>query len=221
MTELSEAYKHKYEAYYQNPREDLVRLVTRTGLTVLEVGCGTGATGKRLLESGKAKWVTGIELVPEQGEIARSVLNEVYIGDINEMTFDWEPEHFDCFIFGDILEHLADPWGLLRRLRPILAASGIAVASIPNVRHWPVLADLMLHDEWKYCQDGILDITHLRFFTLKSAVRLFVETGYSVQLIQPYFSGRRYSIPNRFTFGLLSGFLAQRWLMRLQPARSA
>jgi len=104
--QLSEAYEQKYEAYYQNPREDLVLVLV---LTVLDIGCGTGATGKRLLESGKAKWVTGIELVPEQGEIARSVLNEVYIGDINEMTFDWEPEHFDCFVFGHILEHLADP----------------------------------------------------------------------------------------------------------------
>ena len=83
--QLSEAYEQKYEAYYQNPREDLVLVLV---LTVLDIGCGTGATGKRLLESGKAKWVTGIELVPEQGEIARSVLNEVYIGDINEMTFD-------------------------------------------------------------------------------------------------------------------------------------
>jgi len=73
----------------------------------------------------------------------------------------------------------------------------------------------MLHDEWKYGQGGILDVTQLRFFTLKSAVRLFAETGYLVQLV-PYFSGRRYSIPNRFTFGLLSGFLAQRWLIRLQ-----
>ena len=99
---------------------------------------------------------------------------------------------------------------------PSLGASGVAVASIPNVRRWPVTAHLMLHDEWKYGQDGILDVTQLRFFTLKSAVRLFAETKYLVQLVQPYFSGRRYSIPNRFTFGLLSGFLAQRWLIRLQ-----
>jgi len=218
MSELNALYQQKGDYYFSDAREELVELVNRTGLTVLEVGCGNGATGKRLLETGKAKWVTGVELVPEQGAIARSVLNEVYVGNINDIALDWQPRQFDCFVFGDVIEHFADPWSLLRRLRPFLAEDGIVVTSIPNVRHWPVVWDLVVRGDWRYQKDGVMDITHLRFFTRKSIYRFFAETGYAVQVFQPYFNGRRYSIPNQITFGALMGFLSQRWLMRLQAA---
>jgi 2-polyprenyl-3-methyl-5-hydroxy-6-metoxy-1,4-benzoquinol methylase len=219
MSNLIAHYKQKDATYFGYPCEDLVRLINRSGIRVLDVGCGAGATGNKLLLTGKAKWVTGIELVPEHGEIARSVLNEVCIGDIEEMAFHWEAGYFDCFVFGDVLEHVGDPWGLLRRLRHFLADDGIAVASIPNVKHWPIIADLIFHDDWRYAESGVLDITHLRFFTRTNAIRLFSETGYSVETVLPYFNGRRYSIPNQVTFGGLAGFLAQRWLMRLNAAR--
>jgi len=218
MADLTSLYKLKEAAYFCDPGEHLAQLINGTGLSVLDVGCATGATGKRLLETGKAKWVTGIEFMPEYGEVARSVLNEIYIGNIEEMTFDWQPKQFDCMLFGDVLEHIGDPWSLLKRLRPFLADDGIVVASIPNVKHWPVIANLIFHDDWRYSESGILDITHLRFFTRRSAIRLFSETGYTVQRIQPYFNGRRYSIPNRLTLGIFVGFLSQRWVMRMQAA---
>lgn len=218
MSDLTSLYRSKEVGYFHDPGEHLVQLVDGTGLRVLDVGCATGATGKRLLETGKAKWVTGIEFMPEYGEAARSVLNEIHIGDIEALTFDWPPKYFDCFIFGDVLEHVGDPWGLLKRLRPFLADDGIVVASIPNVKHWPVLSNLIFHDDWRYSESGILDITHLRFFTRRSAIRLFSETGYTVQCITPYFNGRRYSIPNRVTFGRFVGFLSQRWVMRMRAA---
>lgn len=216
MSDLISLYKLKDASYFDIPCHDLAELIDGNGLRVLEVGCAAGATGKVLLETGKAKWVTGIEYVPEYGETARSVLNEVYIGNVEEMTFYWDAKYFDCFVFGDVLEHLTNPWDLLKRLRPFLSDDGIVVASIPNVKHWPVISNLLFHDDWKYSESGILDITHLRFFTRRTAVRLFAETGYSVKNITPYFNGRRYSIPNKFTFGIFAGFLAQRWLMRMQ-----
>ncbi len=218
MSDLAYLYGSKDESYFGHPSEELAQLIEGDGLSVLEVGCATGATGKLLLESGKARRVTGIEYVPEYGEAARRVLDEVYIGNIEQMAFDWEAKRFDCFVFGDVLEHLSDPWRLLKRLRPFLADDGVAVASIPNVKHWPVMTDLIFRDEWKYRDWGVLDITHLRFFTRKSAARMFSETGYSVQIIKPSFNGRRYSIPNRLTSGIFAGFLAQRWLMRMQAA---
>lgn len=218
MPDLISLYKLKDASYFGHACDDLAQLINGYGLRVLEVGCATGVTGKMLLDTGKAKWVTGVEYLPEYGEIARSVLDEVYIGDIEEMTFDWDAKRFDCFVFADVLEHLGDPWCLLKRLRPFLADDGIVVASIPNVKHWPVMTDLIFHDDWKYSEWGVLDITHLRFFTRRSAARLFSETGYSVQSITPYFNGRRYSLPNRFTFGIFAGFLAQRWMMRMRAA---
>lgn len=218
MSDLTSLYKQKDAYYFSTPRDQLIQLINRTGLRVLDVGCAAGNTGKSLLDSGKAKWVTGIEMVAESGEQAQSVLSEVYIGNVEDIIFDWEGREFDCFIFGDVLEHVSNPWGLLRRMRPLLAEDGIVVASIPNVKHWPVISNLMLHDEWRYTESGVLDITHLRFFTRKTAVRLFSETGYSVELVRPLFNGRRYSIPNRFTFGILAGFLSVGWLMRLRAA---
>lgn len=218
MSDLISLYNQKDPFYFSTPRVELVELVNRTGLKVLDIGCGAGDTGKRLLDAGKAKWVTGIELISERGKAARSILNEVYIGDIEEMKFDWKSGDFDCFIFGDVLEHIGDPWSLLKRLRPFLAKDGMVVASIPNVKHWPVVVNLIFHDEWRYTESGVLDITHLRFFTRRTAIRLFSEAGYSVEYIRSTFNGRRYSIPNQFTFGLLAGFLSQGWLMRLRPA---
>lgn len=218
MPDLVSLYRLKDTAYFGYPFADLAELINGSDLRVLEVGCAAGATGKMLLETGKAKWVTGVEYVSEYGEVAQSVLNEVYIGDVERMPFDWDAKCFDCFLFGDVLEHLGDPWALLKRLRPFLADNGIVVASIPNVRHWPVIAELVFQDEWKYRESGVLDITHLRFFTRTSASRLFSETGYSVQSIKPYFNGRRYSLLDQFTFGTLTGLLSQRWLMRMRAA---
>ena len=188
-------------------------MIGGNNLVVLDVGCGVGHLGKKLLDSGIASWVTGIELVPEYGRTAKSALNQVYIGDAAQVQLE-NPSCFDCFIFGDVLEHLPDPLFLLRRLRPHLRRGGIVVAGLPNVRHWPVISDLILHGEWEYSQSGVLDATHLRFFTLKSAKRLFKEAGYCVEFSEPTFNGRRYSYINRATFGLFTGFLSYRWLIR-------
>lgn len=218
MADLLSLYQEKGDYYFSAQRDPLIELINRTGLRVLEVGCGVGTTSQRLLETGKAKWVTGIELVPERGEVARRALNEVHVGNIESMKLDWEISAFDCFVFGDVLEHLSDPWGLLRRLRPFLADDGIAVASIPNVKHLPVVSELILHDEWEYTECGVLDMTHLRFFTRKTAIRLFAQSGYAVDKTSPAFSGRRYSIPNQLTLGIFAGFLSQRWLLRCRAA---
>lgn len=216
MSNVASLYGVKDASYFGQTCTDLIEYIVGDDLTILEVGCAMGATGKTLLENGKAKWVTGIEFVEEYADIAKSVLNEVYVGDIEAMTFDWQPKKFDCFIFGDVLEHLSNPWRVLRNLRPFLSDEGIVVASIPNVKHWPVMFDLIARDDWKYNDWGVLDITHLRFFTRKSAQRLFSECGYMVERIEPMFNGRRYSIPSRFTFGLLDTYFAQRWIMRLR-----
>ena len=135
MTALSEAYGDKYQAYWQDPREDLVALVDGAGLTVLDIGCGAGATGKRLLDLGKARWVSGVECVPSQVELAWRVLSEVVAGDLAQLAFPWSTGFFDCIIAGDVLEHLVNPWNVLRRLRPLLRSGGALVVSLPNVRH--------------------------------------------------------------------------------------
>jgi len=211
-------YGRKDEDYFSNPRTELTELINGHDLRILEIGCGRGATGKKLLASGKARSVTGIEMLPEPASMARVAYEDVRVGDVEAMSFDWDAGNFDCFVFGDVLEHLLDPWRLLKRLRPFLAYGGIVVASIPNVKHWPVIANLVLHDDWRYAESGVLDITHLRFFTRKNAIRLFSESGYDVEVVRPYFNGRRYSIPSTVTLGAFAGFLAERWLIRARAA---
>jgi 2-polyprenyl-3-methyl-5-hydroxy-6-metoxy-1,4-benzoquinol methylase len=211
-------YESKAEDYFSNPRTELTDLINRSDLNILEIGCGRGDTGKVLRETGRARSLTGVELVPEHARTAASIFDKVHIGSIEKMEFEWDAGTFDCIVLGDVLEHLVDPWGVLKRLRTVLADDGIVVASVPNVKHWPVLANLILHDEWKYAQDGVLDVTHLRFFTRKNALRMFTENGYLVDAVHPYFNGRRYSIPHQITFGAFTGFLAERWLIRAKAA---
>jgi 2-polyprenyl-3-methyl-5-hydroxy-6-metoxy-1,4-benzoquinol methylase len=213
---LSSFYESKPQDYFSNPRTELIALIDRNELNILEIGCGRGDTGKVLRETGKARSLTGVELVPEHARTAASIFDKVHVGSIEQMKFDWDAGTFDCIVLGDVLEHLVDPWELLKRLRTVLAGDGIVVASVPNVKHWPVIANLIMHDDWKYAEDGVLDITHLRFFTRKNTLRMFSDNGYGVEAVRPYFNGRRYSIPNKMTFGACAGFLAERWLVRLK-----
>ena len=219
MAELESVYENKGAGYFQNPREDLVKLVKGTDLVVLDVGCGAGATGKRLLETGQAKWVTGIELVPSQATVAQQSLNQVLVGDISQMEFNWTSGYFDCIIAGDVLEHLVDPYSVLKKLEPMLRADGLLIASIPNVRHWWVIRDLVLRGEWRYELAGVMDETHLRFFTRRSAGRLLHDSGFVTISVQPFFWGPKTRMFDRLTLGMFEEFLSLRWLIQARPRR--
>jgi hypothetical protein len=86
---------------------------------------------------------------------------------------------FDALVLGDVLEHLQDPWRVLRQLREHIEPDGVCVACIPNVGHWSLVAEL-LRGQWSYAEHGLLDRTHLRFFTLDSAIALFEKAGWTV-----------------------------------------
>jgi SAM-dependent methyltransferase len=148
MTELQHVYESKETSYFQSPREDLIELVNGTGLTVLDIGCGAGATGKRWLETSKAKWVTGIELIPSQASIARQSLKQVLVGDISQIKLDWPPGHFDCIIAGDVLERLANLGVPLEKTGAVPTHRRNAHCEHPTMRHWWVVRDLVVRREW-------------------------------------------------------------------------
>jgi SAM-dependent methyltransferase len=211
---MSLTYDSKPAPYFGTPRDDLIAMVHGEGLRILEIGCGSGATGAALLDAGKAAWVSGCELVPDQAQLAAGVLNEVLVGDISRLVLPWQASSFDYIIAGDVLEHLVDPWYVLIRLRPLLREDGMLLVSLPNVRHWPVIYQLLIKDEWQYQTVGVMDKTHVRFFTRRSAERMLADCGYIVQETQPHFwtaASRRF---NRFTQGLAVRFLAERWIFR-------
>jgi SAM-dependent methyltransferase len=155
-------------------------LVPTTARRILDVGCAAGAVG-RGLKARQPCEVTGIEYDPAMAEMARSVLDQVYTGDAAEMIPSLARAYFDCIILADVLEHLPDPARVLADLGPTLAPGGQLVMSIPNVRHWSVVRNL-LEGRWDYEEAGLLDRTHLRFFTRLSFENMLREVGLRFQL---------------------------------------
>lgn len=160
--------------YYDQSRPEVAALVPAQARRVLEVGCAEGQLGRSLRDRGHH--VTGIELVPDVAARARLWLDHVETADVEADGFPFPPESFDVIIFADVLEHLIDPWRVLRETAGLLAEGGCVVASIPNVQNLDVLLRLA-RGRWDYRERGILDVGHLRFFTLASIRTLFAQAG--------------------------------------------
>lgn len=202
--------------YFRLVRFDLIDELLPGPNRVLEVGCAEGYTGAELNRRGCASEVVGIELNSKAASQARKQLDHVICGDLESLPLNesfMEPGSFDYIIIGDVLEHLRDPWKQLVRLSTCIKPQGRIVASIPNVRHWSVLLPLCLRGEWTYCSHGILDSTHLRFFTKNSAIVLFHNANLSVEKCQPSFWRKYERLINWMTFGLIQEFLAEQWVL--------
>lgn len=165
--------------YYQQPRHEVAALVPMTARRVLDVGCAEGVLGAHLLQRGVAE-VYGIEQVPEVAARAAGRLTRVICGDVGTVDLPADIGTFDCIIFADVLEHLADPVAALRRFIPLLNPDGVIAASIPNVRHHAIL-HMLAEGHWSYQDHGIMDRTHLRFFTLKEIHALFDRLGFDIK----------------------------------------
>jgi GT2 family glycosyltransferase/tetratricopeptide (TPR) repeat protein/2-polyprenyl-3-methyl-5-hydroxy-6-metoxy-1,4-benzoquinol methylase len=168
--------------YYDMPRPEVLAIIPRTARRVLDVGCGAGNLGATL-KARQPTEVVGIEVVPEIADIARSRLDQVIVGDIESLDLRLQAGSFDCVIFADVLEHLRDPLSVLRRTRDCVNG-GKVIASIPNARHHSVVSSL-LDGNWTYETAGLLDATHLRFFTRREIEKLFFRAGYRIEAIQP------------------------------------
>jgi SAM-dependent methyltransferase len=162
--------------YYVQARPEVAALVPAACRRVLDVGCGAGHLGRLLKERGHH--VTGLELVPEAAAEARTRLDLVVTADV-EAGLPFDADSFDAVIFADLLEHLVDPWRVLREAAAVLAPGGVVVASVPNVQNLDVLRRL-LRGRWDYRERGILDRGHLRFFTLSTIRDLFAQAGLTI-----------------------------------------
>ena len=148
---------------------------------LLDVGCGTGTITSTLRDALSLD-VVGVEPHPERAEQARTEGLNVITG-VYDQTFAQRNEKFDYILFADVLEHLVDPAEMLREVKNSLAPDGRVLASIPNVAHWTVRAQL-LFGNFNYKPTGIMDATHLRWFTRRSVRRLFEAAGYEVEDIR-------------------------------------
>jgi 2-polyprenyl-3-methyl-5-hydroxy-6-metoxy-1,4-benzoquinol methylase len=163
---------------WNNSHGKLIRLI-RPGQRVLEIGCATGYVSAYLTRELQCE-VVAIELNPEAAKRAQAHCACVIVGDIEKDAFDKVTRPFDVITFGDVLEHLVSPGAVLARARGYLAEDGYIVVSLPNIAHYSVRKDLLL-GRFDYQQYGLLDRTHLRFFTLRTARQMLEEAGYAIE----------------------------------------
>lgn len=199
--------------YYDNTRPEVAKLVGPDAQTILDVGCGSGQLGLLLKKRLPECRVFGIEYSESPAAEAMKVLDGVVIGDIERVTVPFEPGSFDCIIFADVLEHLLNPAGVLMKLIPLLKSRGRIICSIPNMRHYTVILDLIRHG-WNYQDYGLFDRTHLRFFSLASMKQLMDECGLAVSHVEPRIvASRKMRAMNTLCFGKLEEFLAFHYLI--------
>ncbi|MBD2088489.1 methyltransferase domain-containing protein [Microcoleus sp. FACHB-1515] len=159
---------------------------------VIDFGCATGYLARLLRARGCE--VTGLEINASAAKHAEEFCEQVIVADLDYVSLSeiLPNQKFDVAIFGDVLEHLRNPWEVLEEVRSILTEEGYVVASIPNVAHGAVRL-AMMQGKFQYEQLGLLDNTHLRFFTRQSVIDLFEQAGYTIETIDrtvmPIFDG--------------------------------
>lgn len=183
--DLSHSYARKKEEYFSTGRSSFADVLppNPTG-RLLEVGCGTGSTAAYAKASGKCGWTCGIELCKGPAAEAQRKLNQVIVGDIEELDLDLAPASFDVLLLSEVLEHLRTPEMVLARLRLLLRPGAVVVAGSPNVCHHTVIR-MLLSGRWDYERQGIMDETHLRWFSPITYRQLFEKSGYIVDHVGP------------------------------------
>lgn len=172
----------RFGSYPDDARPDIQRRIPATVRKVLDVGCLGGAFGQALKADRPGLTVWGIESDAFAASVASRRLDRVINGSYPDAMPD---ERFDCIVFNDVLEHMVDPWTALGRTRELIEPDGVVVASIPNVRSVIVWWPLVRYGTWHYRDYGILDRTHLRFFTRSSMVELFEQAHFAVHAVLP------------------------------------
>lgn len=186
--------------YYLNTRPEVHHILKENlgqrGLSrTLEVGCASGLFSFELKKKGIAEKVFGVETDYQVSKIASLYLDDVIHGDIEKLELPFPQGYFDGMFFLDVLEHLVDPWATLKKMKKYLKDDALVVMSIPNIRHHSIINNLVL-GRWEYEEEGILDRTHLRFFTLSGMVKMIDEAGLKVKDIRRIFTQEYNRIKN-------------------------
>jgi 2-polyprenyl-3-methyl-5-hydroxy-6-metoxy-1,4-benzoquinol methylase len=167
--------------YYANTRDDIVEGLPRPLGSVLDVGCGSGGVGPGLRRAGATR-LTGVEVVPEQAELARANYDLVVAAPVEEALHQVAGP-FDTILCLDVLEHLVDPDRVLRDLRGLASPGARLQVSVPNARHVSLLRDLIVKGTFGYTDWGHRDRTHLRWFTRRDIVASLERSGWAVQRV--------------------------------------
>ena len=208
--------------YFHNQRAEMLKYIPQNATRILEVGCGEGAFSSLLKRSDRELW--GIEMNEDAAQKATEVCTFVLVGDFNTIYDQLPKNHFDCVIFNDVLEHIYAPWDTINLVKSLLTQNGVLVSSIPNFRYIDnLITEILFRKDFRYKPEGgILDDTHIRFFTSKSMCRMFVEQGYDVLInegINPCKSWKEKLFIN-LTFGFLKDARFKQFATVAKPVRS-
>lgn len=162
-------------------RPEMATQIPKQETHILDVGCNNGSFIQSILSINPKNEAWGIEPDFELAEKCKKVAHKVINKSVEDAIEDLPDGYFDRIFFNDVLEHLMDPETVLREIKKKLKPGGCVVSSIPNVRYFRVLRDLLFRKEWVYVDSGVLAKVHLRFFTEKSIVRLYKDAGYKVE----------------------------------------
>ncbi len=172
-------YHNKDGVYYFNERPEMLEFFPKSAKKVLDIGCGQGTFAVQLKNNYQTEtW--GIEYMQKHGEEAAKFLDKVFIGPC-ELYLDELPDnYFDAIYFNDVLEHLVDPYMVLEKIKSKLTDNGVIISSIPNIRYHGSFKMYLFDKDWKYADSGVMDHTHMRFFTKKSIERMYRNLGYKI-----------------------------------------
>ncbi len=176
---LTNLYEDKQGAYFSGARQDMIdRLPKDRPLSILEIGCGDGSTGALAMEARSVTRYDGIELDERAAAIAERRLTSVLLANAEHIDLSTLGQTYDVLIMSEVLEHLVDPWSFLRRAGAILNADAMILASSPNAASFPVVRALVA-GRFDYKEQGVMDRTHLRWFTPATYCEMFESVGFT------------------------------------------
>ncbi|MES2422856.1 MAG: class I SAM-dependent methyltransferase [Pseudomonadota bacterium] len=211
-----QTYNDKDTLYFGHVRREVAPALPQRCGRVLELGCGAGATLGWLRQRPGTTHTTGIEIFPDAAQRAREMADEVHCLDFERQALPAPDATFDTILCLDVLEHMVDPWRVVHRLvTQHLAPGGTLVVTVPNIRHHTVVLPLLLRGRWQYEEAGILDRTHLRFFSQHSAIALLAHPKLTAASCTPlsFAENRLKRIINRATFRWFEGLVTPQYLL--------
>lgn len=215
----SNALPAKSTHYYESDRSPFLEWLDMRPQRVLDIGCGAGRSGAWLKARGATR-IVGIEVDPVSAEVARSVYDEVHVASV-ESALSTIDEPFDLILCADVLEHLVDPWSVVRRLRERAISETTLAVSIPNIRNLGALRHIAFGDGFAYETEGIFDQTHLRFFTRANARSLLAEGGWRIERSGRSLRSLNARVASKLTRRLADEWLAYQWYFTARPKPSA
>lgn len=211
-------YENKTDGYFKNIRKELLDLIPQKNKygSMLEIGAGSGATLIYAKKKSYAQSIFGVELCTVANSFQQSKEFENFIiGNIENIELPFNQEQFDVILCADVLEHLVNPYDVIKKMHPYLKNNGVFITSLPNIRQMQMLKQIYINGDFKYTDAGILDKTHLRFFCKKNMIELFENNGYVIDRIvsNSNLIGKTTKMLNRVTFNVFDQFLAAQYYL--------